>query len=176
MFFCLFLSSFFYYNKNKRRPKQFFAPTEAAFDKVPQATMDYLASNAGRNDLKELLSRHIVMGVIPSSDLTANSTTSVTSLQGSNLTVAKLADGQVGVNGIATVETPDVVSLNTCCYRPGWEVGPSERKRAHTVSPPSYYLHSPVSFSFFSSLRAMALSISLIRSWMYLLQQKRRLL
>jgi Fasciclin domain len=104
---------------------QFFAPTDAALSKVPQAKMDYLATNAGRNELKQLLSHHIVADVIPSGDLKTNSTTTVASLlPGSNLTVVKSADGQIKVNGIATVETPDVVSVShqKFCYRSCWKM------------------------------------------------------
>jgi hypothetical protein len=42
-----------------------------------------------------------------------NSTTTVTSVQGSDLNVVKSADGKVKVNGIATAETPNVVSTSS---------------------------------------------------------------
>jgi Fasciclin domain len=68
-------------------------------------------SNAGAKDLKQLLSYHLVTGVIPSSNLRASSTTTAASVQGGDLTIVKSPDGKVvTVNGIAKVETPDVVS------------------------------------------------------------------
>lgn len=60
----------------------------------------------------QLLSYHVVNGVLPSVNLFNDSTTTVPSVQGSDLTVVKAADGKVTVNGIATVTTPDVLASN----------------------------------------------------------------
>jgi uncharacterized surface protein with fasciclin (FAS1) repeats len=78
--------------------------------KIPQERMDYLVTLTGRVELKQILSHHMVMGVIPSGDLIANSTTTATPVQGADLKIVKSVDGKVKVNGIATVETADVVS------------------------------------------------------------------
>jgi translation elongation factor EF-Ts len=73
--------------------------------------MDYLVSNAGKKELTQLLSHHMVNRVMKSTDLAANnSTTAVNSMQGAPLKIVKSTDGKVKVNGIATVETADVVS------------------------------------------------------------------
>jgi Fasciclin domain len=92
---------------------QFFAPSDAAWNKLPQARLDYLVSKAGVAELKQILSYHIVPGVFPSGSLITNSTTSTASIlqaSSNDLKITKSADGQVKINGIANVETPDVVS------------------------------------------------------------------
>ena len=43
-------------------PYTVFAPTNAAFEKVPQATRDELMSEAGREDLTGILTYHVVEG------------------------------------------------------------------------------------------------------------------
>lgn len=43
-------------------PYTVFAPTNAAFDKIPQATRDELMSDAGREDLSNILTYHVVQG------------------------------------------------------------------------------------------------------------------
>jgi Fasciclin domain len=151
--------------------EQLFAPTDDAFLKVPQVRMEYLGSNAGRNDLKKLLSQHIVVGAIPLSDLQKNSTTTVASLlPGSNLTIVKSADGKVTVNGIAAVVTPDVVSVNT---NKCGAVLVGKNGTIDSLSTRFYIMLSRLSFV---SWRAMALSSTLIRCWSYQIRQPRRML
>lgn len=48
-----------------------FAPTNAAFDKVPQATRDELMSEAGKEDLTNILTYHVVEGTTDAAALTA---------------------------------------------------------------------------------------------------------
>ncbi|MBH1945278.1 fasciclin domain-containing protein [Erythrobacter sp. YJ-T3-07] len=48
-----------------------FAPTNAAFDKVPQATRDELMSEAGKEDLTNILTYHVVEGMTDAAALTA---------------------------------------------------------------------------------------------------------
>jgi len=43
-------------------PYTVFAPTNAAFEKVPQATRDELMSDAGKEDLSNILTYHVVEG------------------------------------------------------------------------------------------------------------------
>ena len=43
-------------------PYTVFAPTNAAFEKVPQATRDQLMSEAGKSDLAGILTYHVVEG------------------------------------------------------------------------------------------------------------------
>ena len=51
-------------------PYTVFAPTNAAFDKVPQATRDELMSDAGREDLTNILTYHVVQGETDAQALT----------------------------------------------------------------------------------------------------------
>ena len=51
-------------------PYTVFAPTNAAFEKVPKATRDELLSPAGKSDLTGILTYHVVEGATPASELT----------------------------------------------------------------------------------------------------------
>ncbi|GMM92625.1 fasciclin domain-containing protein [Qipengyuania sp. MTN3-11] len=51
-------------------PFTVFAPTNAAFDKIPQATRDELMSEAGREDLTGILTYHVVPGETNAAALT----------------------------------------------------------------------------------------------------------
>ena len=51
-------------------PYTVFAPTNAAFDKVPQATRDELMSEAGQQDLSNILTYHVVEGDTSAAALT----------------------------------------------------------------------------------------------------------
>ena len=51
-------------------PYTVFAPTNAAFEKVPQATRDELMSPAGKEDLSTILTYHVVSGEVNAATLT----------------------------------------------------------------------------------------------------------
>ena len=51
-------------------PYTVFAPTNAAFEKVPQATRDQLLSPAGKQDLTSILTYHVVSGETNAAALT----------------------------------------------------------------------------------------------------------
>lgn len=51
-------------------PYTVFAPTNAAFEKVPQATRDQLLSPAGKQDLTNILTYHVVAGETNAAALT----------------------------------------------------------------------------------------------------------
>jgi Fasciclin domain len=146
---------------------QFFAPTDAALSKIPSATMDLLLSPAGRDQLEQILSYHMVMGVIPSASLPANSDTTATSVQGSPLKVTKSSTGQVRVNGMSTVTKADVVSRkeNNMCVCMVCVCG--------TILSPSHFWIYSLSWRLVS-LRKMALSISLIQSCRCLRHQQQQ--
>ena len=74
--------------------------------------MAFLLTPEGQGALTSLLQYHVVSGVLPSSNLFADSTTTVPTVQGLDLTVTKSADGTVTVNEDATVVTPDVLASN----------------------------------------------------------------
>jgi len=87
-------------------PFTVFAPTDEAFAKVPQATLDALAQNP--DQLKAVLLYHVVPGRVAAADVVKLS--SVKTLQGSSLSI-KVSDGSVYVDQ-AKVTTPDVMASN----------------------------------------------------------------
>lgn len=81
-------------------PFTVFAPTNAAFDKIPQATRDELLSPAGRDRLTGILNYHVVQGEVTAAQLTQaieaagpNGHT-INTVNGAPLT-ARLENGQV---------------------------------------------------------------------------------
>jgi transforming growth factor-beta-induced protein len=87
-------------------PFTVFAPTDAAFAKVPKATLDALAENPAQ--LKSVLLYHVVPGRVPAADVVKLS--SAKTLEGRSVTI-KVADGSVFVDQ-AQVTTPDVMASN----------------------------------------------------------------
>jgi uncharacterized surface protein with fasciclin (FAS1) repeats len=87
-------------------PFTVFAPTDAAFAKVPKATLDELAENPAQ--LKSVLLYHVVPGRVAAADVVK--LTSAKTLEGRSLAI-KVVDGSVFVDG-AKVTTPDVMASN----------------------------------------------------------------
>jgi uncharacterized surface protein with fasciclin (FAS1) repeats len=85
-------------------PFTVFAPTDAAFAKVPKADLDALL--ADKEKLTAVLTYHVVPGNVMAKDVKAGS---VKSVQGSNLTVT--TGGGVKVDGANVVKT-DIVADN----------------------------------------------------------------
>ena len=90
-------------------PFTVFAPTDAAFAKVPKATLDALAADPAL--LKKVLLYHVVAGNVPASE--------VVKLNGQIVSTAnklpigiKIAGGNVFLNGSTKVITPDVEASN----------------------------------------------------------------
>ncbi len=79
-------------------PFTVFAPTDAAFAKVPKATLDALAANPAQ--LKSVLLYHVVPGAVTSADVAKGSSVAI-----------KVVDGSVYVDQ-AKVTTPDVMASN----------------------------------------------------------------
>ena len=102
-------------------PYTVFAPTNAAFDKIPQATRDELMSEAGREDLTGILTYHVVEGETMAAALTAAIEAAgtegyeLTTVNGATLT-ATLVDGNVVLTDAAgntsTVTGTDVDASN----------------------------------------------------------------
>lgn len=90
-------------------PFTVFAPTNAAFDALPEGELEALLAEENRPILTSILTYHVVPGKIMAGDITAG-TTEVESLQGSSLTVEKSPNG-VSVNG-ANVTTADIKTSN----------------------------------------------------------------
>ena len=87
-------------------PFTVFAPTDAAFAKVPKATLDALAENPAQ--LKSVLLYHVVSGRVAAADVVK--LTSAKTLDGRSVAV-KTVDGSVYIDK-AKVTTPDVTASN----------------------------------------------------------------
>jgi uncharacterized surface protein with fasciclin (FAS1) repeats len=88
-------------------PFTVFAPTDAAFAKLPQATLDALAADPAT--LKKILLYHVVSGNVSSSQAAAAG--SATTVEGENVTFTATAGGGLEVNG-STIVTPDIAASN----------------------------------------------------------------
>ncbi len=83
-----------------------FAPTDAAFAKVPKATLDALAKDKAK--LKAVLLYHVAKGKVTAAKVIKLKT--VPTLEGGTLSI-RVAGGKVFVGG-AQVTTPDVMASN----------------------------------------------------------------
>ncbi len=91
-------------------PFTVFAPTNDAFAKLPEGTVDTLLKPENKAQLVDILTYHVVAGRFTSADLTDGMM--LTSVQGKQLMVKKDASGKISINGAAMVETADVISSN----------------------------------------------------------------
>jgi uncharacterized surface protein with fasciclin (FAS1) repeats len=97
-----------------------FAPTNAAFDRVPAEARARLAAAEGRDELRQLLSGHIVVGMVTAQDLSraierGQGRATLATVAGSNLTVTKEGDALVitdAAGGRARVAQADQLSSN----------------------------------------------------------------
>jgi uncharacterized surface protein with fasciclin (FAS1) repeats len=87
-------------------PFTVFAPTDAAFAKVPKATLDALANDKAK--LKSVLLYHVAKGRLPAAKVVKRST--IKTLNGKSVSV-RVRSGKVYVAG-ARVVTPDVKASN----------------------------------------------------------------
>jgi uncharacterized surface protein with fasciclin (FAS1) repeats len=93
---------------NGAGPFTVFAPTDAAFAKLPAGTVESLLMPENKAKLSALLTYHVVPGKIASADLAGVTATPAT-VQGSTLSV----DSSSGIKvGGATVTSPDVAASN----------------------------------------------------------------
>jgi uncharacterized surface protein with fasciclin (FAS1) repeats len=88
-------------------PFTVFAPTDAAFGKMPQQTLDELLQPENKNRLAAILAYHVVPGKVSSNQVTASS--SATTLQGQTVNISK-KDG-VKINQAKLIIT-DVEATN----------------------------------------------------------------
>jgi transforming growth factor-beta-induced protein len=86
-----------------------FAPTDAAFAKVPKATLAKLGKNPAL--LKKVLLYHVVKGAVPASKVITLSGKSVRTAAGVPVKI-KVAGGSVILNGSTKVTTADVKASN----------------------------------------------------------------
>lgn len=88
-------------------PFTVFAPTDAAFAKLPRATLNALLANPAQ--LAAVLTYHVVPGKVMAADVVGLS--SATSVQGEAISIA-VVDGKVVLNGNSTVTATDIPATN----------------------------------------------------------------
>lgn len=88
-------------------PFTVFAPTDAAFAKLPAGTVEGLLKD--REKLAKILTYHVVAGRVLSSDLPEK--LSAKTVQGGEIAIARTKEGKVTVNG-AQVVTSDIIVGN----------------------------------------------------------------
>ena len=81
-------------------PFTVFAPTNAAFDKLPAGTVEGLLKPEKKDDLTDILQYHVSIGVFKTENLTDGQV--IGQVNGGNITITK-KDGKFIVNGTATV-------------------------------------------------------------------------
>ncbi len=91
-------------------PFTVFAPDNAAFAKLPAGTVDTLLKPENKAKLVDILTYHVVAGRYTSADL--HDGQMLKTVEGKMIKINKSASGQIMVNGVAMVETPDVISSN----------------------------------------------------------------
>ena len=101
-------------------PFTVFAPTNAAFDKLPKATVEGLMKPDMKADLKKILTYHVVPGKIDAAEIekgikAGGGSYNMKTVEGETLT-AKMQGDKVAIidekGGGAIVETPDVFQSN----------------------------------------------------------------
>jgi uncharacterized surface protein with fasciclin (FAS1) repeats len=81
-------------------PFTVFAPTNAAFDKIPKETLDNLMRNENKAQLQDILQYHVYVGTLKTEMMEDGQT--LNQVNGSNITVTK-KEGKVVINNSATV-------------------------------------------------------------------------
>ena len=81
-------------------PFTVFAPTNAAFDKLPAGTVEGLLAPEKKEDLADILQYHVSLGVFKAESLTDGQV--IGQVNGGNITVS-IKDGKVMLNGTATI-------------------------------------------------------------------------
>ncbi len=95
---------------NGAGPFTVFAPTDAAFAKLPIGTVETLVKPESKEKLVGILTYHVVAGAWKASDLKEGDNV-VKTVNGEELTIIKKA-GTVWLNGKAKVEIADIISSN----------------------------------------------------------------
>lgn len=90
-------------------PFTVFAPTNAAFEKLPAGTVDTLLLPESKENLTGILTYHVVPGAYRAADITDGLT--LETVNGQTLTFT-LKDGGVYINDTTKVEIADAVSSN----------------------------------------------------------------
>lgn len=91
-------------------PFTVFAPTDAAFAKLPSATLNSLLNDpAQKSELTKILTYHVVSGKVPASEVVKLS--SAKTVQGSDVKI-EVRNGEVFLNGNVKVVTTDIQASN----------------------------------------------------------------
>jgi|AntRauTorcE11897_2_1112592.scaffolds.fasta_scaffold01999_2 uncharacterized surface protein with fasciclin (FAS1) repeats len=98
-----------------------FAPTNEAFNALPEGTVDDLMKPENKQKLADILAVHVVEGSMKASDLEDGQT--LTSVQGTELKITK-KDGSVMVNGVKVAKA-DVKASNGTVHVIGKVLMPS---------------------------------------------------
>lgn len=89
-------------------PFTVFAPTNAAFEALPEGTLESLLKPENRDQLVQILTYHVVAGEVMSTDLSDGMMAET--VEGSQITIS-IADGAVSINN-ASVVAADVDASN----------------------------------------------------------------
>ena len=81
-------------------PFTVFAPTNAAFDKLPAGTVDGLLKPEKKEELTDILQYHVSVGVYKTDALQDGQV--LGQVNGGNITITK-KDGKIIINGVATI-------------------------------------------------------------------------
>jgi len=90
-------------------PYTVFAPTDAAFAKVPKATLDKLGKDKAL--LRSVLLYHVVKGKVPASTVVTLNGRSAKTLNGASVRIS-VRGGKVYLNGSTRVTKTDVMASN----------------------------------------------------------------
>jgi uncharacterized surface protein with fasciclin (FAS1) repeats len=90
-------------------PFTVFAPTDEAFAKLPEGTLDDLLKPENKEKLQAILTYHVVAGKVMAADVVKLE--SAKSVQGSDIMI-EIKDGNVMLNGASQVVTTDIETSN----------------------------------------------------------------
>merc|ERR1719183_1233738 len=122
-------------------PFTVFAPSNAAFAKLPKATLASLLNPTNKGKLVDILTYHVVSGAaVYSKDL--KPTQSVKTLQGQNVLVKKSSDG-VTINGNSKVIAADIAATNGVVHMIDTVLMPPAPTITPTTSRPNQGLGCP---------------------------------
>lgn len=82
-------------------PFTVFAPTNAAFDKLPKGTVEDLMKPENKEKLQDILQYHVYVGNL-STELMQDGQT-LNEVNGGNITISKGADGKIKINNSANI-------------------------------------------------------------------------
>ncbi len=90
-------------------PFTVFAPTDAAFDKLPAGTVDTLLKPENKSKLVDVLTYHVVAGNVKAADVVK--LTSAKTVEGKDISIA-VVGGKVVLNGNVNVTMTDIAATN----------------------------------------------------------------